>query len=196
MSGSRRRLECRHLAAIGNRVRKIFLTRSHPLVKPETKPEAACTSQGAAWIAQCWCELIQYATEIKVRAERQAGAMLKDASERGDRHHQGRAAADDKPTTLGDLGISANQSSRWQSLASMTEEHFETAVARGPDLDRLVGTSLDKELDAITFSTTRGPSGPFSMVGALGSLGATSGACVPMKIQPNQHSCGFWATVR
>jgi hypothetical protein len=30
--------------------------------------------------------------------------------------------------TLEDLGVSKNQSSNWQALASMTEEHFEATV--------------------------------------------------------------------
>ena len=66
-------------------------------------------------------ELVQWATEIKVRAERKAGELLSQAAESGDRAPQGRVSpAEPKPTTLGDLGISSNQSSRWQSLASMT----------------------------------------------------------------------------
>ena len=73
-------------------------------------------------------ELIQYATEIKVRAERRCGELLQITAANGERHHRGRVVAEEKPTTLQDLGITANQSSRWQSLASMTPEHFETAV--------------------------------------------------------------------
>lgn len=79
-------------------------------------------------------DMIQWATEIKVRAERQAGVMLAQSAQSGDRHQHGRVSPDaHKPTTLGDLGISANQSSRWQSLASMTDEHFEAAVATAKD---------------------------------------------------------------
>jgi hypothetical protein len=37
-----------------------------------------------------------------------------------------RPDADD--VTLSDIGVTRNQSSRWQKLASMPEEHFETAV--------------------------------------------------------------------
>jgi len=87
-------------------------------------------------------ELILWATEIKVRAERKCGAMLAESAERGERHHQGRVQADAKPTTLGDLGISANQSSRWQSLASMSEEHFEAAVATAKDTAGQVTTAF------------------------------------------------------
>lgn len=88
-------------------------------------------------------DMILWATEIKVRAERQAGAMLSAAAERGDRAPQGRVSPElPKPTTLGDLGISSNQSSRWQSLASMTDEHFETAVATAKDTAGQVTTAF------------------------------------------------------
>ncbi len=87
-------------------------------------------------------DLILWATEIKVRAERKAGEMLKDSADRGERHHQGRTPVDAKPTTLGDLGISSNQSSRWQSLASMSDEHFETAVATAKDTAGQVTTAF------------------------------------------------------
>ncbi|MDR5801176.1 hypothetical protein [Caballeronia sp. LZ001] len=80
-------------------------------------------------------DLIQMATEIKVRAERKAGEMLRqsaDSGERaanGDNRHTTKTSNDttSKPT-LTDLGITRDQSSRWQSLASMSDTHFETAV--------------------------------------------------------------------
>lgn len=88
-------------------------------------------------------DMIMWATEIKVRAERQAGSMLAAAAERGDRAPQGRVSPrEPKPTTLGDLGISSNQSSRWQSLASMTDAHFETAVATAKDTAGQVTTAF------------------------------------------------------
>ena len=81
-------------------------------------------------------DMIQWATEIKVRAERQAGAMLADAKARGDRatgdgsiNQHNRASRADTPT-LAQIGVTPMQSSRWQSLASMTDEHFETARRR------------------------------------------------------------------
>ena len=88
-------------------------------------------------------ELVQWATEIKVRAERKAGELLSQAAESGDRAPQGRVSpVEPKPTTLGDLGITSNQSSRWQSLASMTDEHFETAVATAKETAGQVTTAF------------------------------------------------------
>lgn len=74
-------------------------------------------------------ELIQYATEIKVRAERRAGEMLNAAAERGDMAKRGHPPAENKPTTLSDLGIYDTQARRWKQLAAMPKEHFETAAA-------------------------------------------------------------------
>jgi hypothetical protein len=87
-------------------------------------------------------ELILWATEIKVRAERRAGEMLRQAAEHGERHHRGRVEAESKPPTLGDLGITNNQSSRWQQLASMSDEHFEAAVATAKDTAGQVTTAF------------------------------------------------------
>lgn len=78
-------------------------------------------------------DLIKYATEIKVRAERRAGQMLRESAERGERAtkesgiNQHRVSNDATPT-LTDIGITRDQSSRWQALAAMPDEHFETAV--------------------------------------------------------------------
>lgn len=38
-----------------------------------------------------------------------------------------------KSETVEKLGVSKDQSARWQSLASMSEEHFETAIATAKD---------------------------------------------------------------
>jgi hypothetical protein len=46
------------------------------------------------------------------------------------------------PPTLSDVGITKDQSSRWQSLASMTDEHFETAVATAKDTAGQVTTAF------------------------------------------------------
>ena len=71
-------------------------------------------------------ELIQYATEIKVRAERRCGELLRTTVEHGgDRRSESRS----KAPTLNDMGLTRDESSRYQQLAAMPAEHFETAVA-------------------------------------------------------------------
>lgn len=95
-------------------------------------------------------DLIQWATEIKVRAERKAGEMLASMAESGERlgkeqglrqntelHAETREAA-----TLEDLGVTNVQSHRWQQLASMTTDHFEAAVATAKDTAGQVTTAF------------------------------------------------------
>jgi hypothetical protein len=77
-------------------------------------------------------ELIQYATEIKVRAERRCGELL--ATTEKNRGAQGIGtsalpASERTPPTLAEMGLTHNESSRYQQLAAMPAEHFETAVA-------------------------------------------------------------------
>lgn len=79
-------------------------------------------------------DMLRWATEIKVRAERKAGEMLAEAKATGGRHS---GSGDQKSEsrraipipTLADIGISASQSSRWQKLAAVPETQFEQAVA-------------------------------------------------------------------
>lgn len=94
-------------------------------------------------------ELIQYATEIKVRAERRAGEMLAAMPKAQGVKFNGRDEAgnfrqshDDTSQTLAEIGVSKVQSSRWQSLAGMSDEHFETAVATAKDTAGQVTTAF------------------------------------------------------
>lgn len=90
-------------------------------------------------------ELILWATEIKVRAERRAGEMLASGRLTGDRAKSGgdmKKAKESQPPTLSEIGITRDQSSRWQSLASMSDEHFETAVATAKDTAGQVTTAF------------------------------------------------------
>jgi hypothetical protein len=73
-------------------------------------------------------QMVQWATEIKVRAERRCGEMLRDSAANGQRATAGKPANGDSVTRLRDLGLSAKQSERFQKLAAMPAEHFETAV--------------------------------------------------------------------
>ncbi len=76
--------------------------------------------------------LITQATEIRMRAERRAGELLLDMEKNrgavaGKTGRKGKPVLDNKPT-LADLGINKTQSSRWQKLAALPDEVFETKV--------------------------------------------------------------------
>jgi hypothetical protein len=90
-------------------------------------------------------ELIQYATEIKVRAERKAGELLSQMKVRGELTPHGgdrKSESRSETTNLNSVGITPDQSSRWQQLASMSEEHFEAAVATAKDTAGHVTTAF------------------------------------------------------
>jgi hypothetical protein len=77
-------------------------------------------------------ELIGYATEIRLRAERRAGEMLAETEKNkggGDRRsdHWSHGATGDAPT-LKQLGITKSQSSMWQQIAGLKESAFEARV--------------------------------------------------------------------
>lgn len=80
-------------------------------------------------------EMQNDAAEIKLRAERRAGEMLKEGAEKGSRD-QGKGGnrksqshdVTVKPATLDEIGISKMQSSRWQAIASIPESEFEQAI--------------------------------------------------------------------
>jgi N6-adenosine-specific RNA methylase IME4 len=80
--------------------------------------------------------LITQATDIRLRAERRCGELLTEMGQRKERHSGrghtravGSRAATPRPEpTLSDLGINKTQSSRWQALAALPSDTFETKV--------------------------------------------------------------------
>jgi hypothetical protein len=78
-------------------------------------------------------EMIQWVTEIKVRAERKAGELLASMDKNtgamgvGSNQHEVRSYDATAPK-LSDLGISKDNSSRWQKLAAMPDSEFEQAL--------------------------------------------------------------------
>jgi N6-adenosine-specific RNA methylase IME4 len=73
-------------------------------------------------------DMIGMATDIRLRAERKAGELLRLMAENGERETRGgdrRAKSQDETLRLGDLGVTKTQSSRWQHLALLDQEEFE-----------------------------------------------------------------------
>ena len=74
------------------------------------------------------------ACEIRLRAERKCGVLLKQAEKNrgaqgsGSNQHEVRSHDDTAPT-LSDLGISKTQSSRWQKMADIPDDEFEDVLA-------------------------------------------------------------------
>ena len=89
-------------------------------------------------------EVIRKAEEIKLRAERRAGELLKDEIRSGgDRKSKSRS----KATTLIDMGVSRDQSSKWQKIASITEEKFENYLSVQKELSTAGVLNFKKNLD-------------------------------------------------
>lgn len=88
--------------------------------------------------------LVEWATEIKVRAERKAGEMLSEV----DRAPAGRG---DKPvegirSTLERIEVPVATAHRWQKLAAIPEDKFEQAVAAAKEVAGEVTTAAVKRL--------------------------------------------------
>lgn len=81
-------------------------------------------------------EAEQYARDVRVRAARKAGELLKRMAENGQRDPGGHGPrVESSPLTqlpqLDVLGITKGESARWQKLALVPEEEFERLVAEG-----------------------------------------------------------------
>jgi phage N-6-adenine-methyltransferase len=81
-------------------------------------------------------ELIEHATEIRMRAEIRAGELLREMDKNEGTRSQGRPKKGGnsqrppkyEPPKLSDLGVSKMQSSRWQKLAALPKEEQEAKI--------------------------------------------------------------------
>lgn len=74
-------------------------------------------------------DMINWATEIRVRAERKAGQMLHDMKASGQRDPGGRGRIGSRhEIQLKDLKITPQQSYKWQRLSDLDEEDFDRRV--------------------------------------------------------------------
>jgi N6-adenosine-specific RNA methylase IME4 len=81
--------------------------------------------------------LIEDATEIRLRAERRAGELLREMKDRGERQTgdnrqnlRGSRVATPVTPRLSDLGVTKSQSSKWQRFADLDNATFESRVDR------------------------------------------------------------------
>jgi hypothetical protein len=86
-------------------------------------------------------KLVEWATEIKVRAERKAGQMLADMPKLSGARGVGKKVESHDATPLSELGISKTQSSRWQKLAAVPDDQFEQAVEAAKEVAGEVTTA-------------------------------------------------------
>lgn len=87
-------------------------------------------------------QLVEWATEIKVRAERKAGQMLSDMPKNpGQLKNSSRSHDATTTKTLTELGINKTQSSRWQKLAAVSDDQFEEAIVAAKEVAGEVTTA-------------------------------------------------------
>jgi hypothetical protein len=92
-------------------------------------------------------EPLQWVNEIRMRAERRVGELLREMAKTGARelgqggNRRSRSLQGIVKPTLAQFGISGNQSSRWQMLASVSPAKFESAIAKLKAIDKSLSTS-------------------------------------------------------
>lgn len=91
-------------------------------------------------------EVIRKAEEIKLRAERRAGELLKETVKAGNPQLSNATTIDKLP----ELGISRDQSSKWQKIASIPEDKFENFLSVQKELSTAgvlkVASEIKREL--------------------------------------------------
>jgi phage N-6-adenine-methyltransferase len=101
-------------------------------------------------------EVVNAATEIKIRAERRAGEFLKNMHKNTGQLKRGPQLPQSTGTTtatLAEMGITKDQSSKWQRLASIPEEQFEENIETIKDRVELLSTK--KVLSGGLFSSVK-----------------------------------------
>lgn len=103
----------------------VQLSRSESLEEIKGFRDTAEAVRQLARSARAGLEVQNLAAELKLRSERRAGEILRSMSLRGgDRKTDARYSR----TTLEQLGIDQNQSTRWQKLAAVPDEEFQRVV--------------------------------------------------------------------
>jgi PAS domain-containing protein len=89
--------------------------------------------------------MILWAGEIKARAERRAGELLRETTKQAGARGVGKKVestqVDSTPPTLKSLGVTRDQSSDWQKIAAIPEPEFERLLAEKAEAEAPVTTS-------------------------------------------------------
>jgi hypothetical protein len=93
------------------------------------------------------------ACEIRLRAERKAGQLLaqmeKPKAAPGNQY-TGPVERGDGSKTLRDLGISRDQSSRWQKLGAIPQPEFEAALADRPSTSGIIRANTEPKPEPVS----------------------------------------------
>ncbi len=99
-------------------------------------------------------EFAFWAGEIKLRAERRAGGLLKEMAASGEREDRGGDRKSKSPRAalkLPDLGVTNSQSSRWQQTDDLSELEYEQWIgkikSRGTPFPTLSARALSEQID-------------------------------------------------
>lgn len=121
-------------------------------------------------------EMQRQAWEIRMRAERRAGQLLKKMGERGERDPGGRGRIGSRPSIqLSDLGVSNDESARWQALAEPSDEEFDKTLnkvggetggvlAGAPVLRELRREQYEAEAAELRANPPKLPSGKYNVI--------------------------------
>jgi hypothetical protein len=170
----------RELAVLNQASRMLDEAKSLEEIKSiRDKAEAARNYVKAAKLG---LELQNCAAEVKLRAERKAGGLLRSLKLRGG-DRKSKLHAD--PLKLADLGISRNQSKRWQHIASVSDAEFVRYLKSMVDHGREITSAGLLRLAAKGQSVPR--STPSSLMQSTGSQRARSGSAEEMLEEMVNH---------